>query len=206
MAAADTNDRYYTLEVASEAIYRVKGSKFIGFAYPVFSEMEIKTQVDLLRKEYFDATHHCYAWALGADRNKHRENDDGEPSGSAARPIYGQILSAGLSNVLIVVLRYFGGTKLGVSGLIDAYKLAAKACIEEGKIVERFEENIIIIRFSYAEMNVVMKLVKDQELQVIDPKFDLRCQLHTKIKRSKSDELLFELNKLKGVEAEIDFS
>lgn len=206
MAAADTNDRYFTLESASEAIYRVKGSKFIGFAFPVYSESEIKSHLELLRKQYFDATHHCYAWALGADRSKHRENDDGEPSGSAARPIYGQILSAGLSNILIVVVRYFGGTKLGVSGLIDAYKLAAKACIDDGKTVERFEENIIAIRFSYAEMNWVMKLIKDRELPVIDPNFDLRCELHTRIRRSKSDELIAELNEMEGVEAEIDVS
>jgi uncharacterized YigZ family protein len=197
------NDRFYTLKAPSEAIYRVKGSKFIGFAFPVFSESEIKEHLDELHKKYFDATHHCYAWALRANRQKHRENDDGEPSGSAGRPIYGQILSADLSNILIVVVRYFGGTKLGVSGLIDAYKNAAKASIEEGTIIEKFEEDLVKIDFSYHEMNVVMKFLKDRDLTVLQPQFDLRCSLQTACRKSQSPELISALNEIEGVSAEI---
>ena len=165
MPASDT---YKTLKEPSEGIYKEKGSKFLAFAYSVFTEDEIKEHITELKKQYHDARHHCYAWKLGMDSNHYRMNDDGEPSGTAGKPIYGQILSYELTNVLVVVVRYFGGTKLGTSGLIHAYKTATKDAFENAEIVEQTVNDILTLTFEYGAMNDVMRIIKDEEPKVLE--------------------------------------
>ena len=161
------SDTYLTLAKPSQGLYKEKGSKFLAFAYPVQTEAQIKEHVEALRKEYYDARHHCYAYVLGAGQEVYRANDDGEPSGTAGRPIHGQILSQKLTDILVVVVRYFGGIKLGVSGLINAYKTAAADALNQAQIVEKIVTKRHKVRFSYEEMNKVMRIVKDLQLQVL---------------------------------------
>lgn len=142
-------DSYLTLAEPAEALYKEKGSKFLAYAYPVSSEEQIRECLEALRKRYYDATHHCYAWRLGADGQNYRVNDDGEPSSTAGRPILGQLLSYGVTDVLVVVVRYFGGTKLGVSGLIAAYKESAAAVLSAAQIVERTVDVRFEVEFGY---------------------------------------------------------
>ena len=164
-----TSDSYHTLAGPAEAIYKEKSSKFLAYAYPVESEEEIRTLLDALRKKYYDATHHCYAWRLGPHGETFRANDDGEPSGTAGKPILGQLLSNELVNCLIVVVRYFGGTKLGVSGLIGAYKESAAEAIRAAEIVERTVDTVVEVEFSYLAMNDVMRVVKEEQPRVRQP-------------------------------------
>lgn len=159
-------DTYKTIVNKSEGIYREKGSKFIALAYPVKTESEIKEILATLRKEYFDARHHCYAYRLGWDYSAYRINDDGEPSGTAGKPIYGQLLSNELTNILIVVIRYFGGVKLGVSGLINAYKTAAIEAISAANIITNNVQDIMDISFGYEMMNKVMAILKSDGIQI----------------------------------------
>ncbi len=188
-----TADSYKTLESNSESLYKVKGSKHFGFAFPVMNEDDIREHLDQLRKDHHSARHHCYAWSLGIEREPYRANDDGEPSGSAGKPIYGQILSFDITNVLIVVVRYFGGTKLGVGGLIDAYRTAAKMAIEEGIIIEKQVCDYYKIDFSYNKMSEVMKVLKDLDLPQSDQNFDLNCSLKTSVRISESNLLIEQL-------------
>ncbi len=159
-------DSFKTITSATEGIYREKGSKFIAYAIPVTTEEEIKEHLLRIRKEHFDARHHCYAYILGADKDKFRMNDDGEPSSTAGRPIYGQLLSFQVTNVLVVVVRYFGGTKLGASGLITAYKTATKLALEEATIVEKEVELLQTIAFDYLLLNKVMKILKSDGVAI----------------------------------------
>ncbi|HIZ86271.1 MAG TPA: YigZ family protein [Candidatus Coprenecus stercoravium] len=161
MDTQERNDTYMTLKAPSEGLYKEKGSKFLAFAYPVASEEEIKQHLERIRKEYYDARHHCYAYRLGLEGNVWRANDDGEPSSTAGRPIYGQILSHELSDVLIVVVRYFGGIKLGVPGLINAYRSAAADAIEHGRIVEKVASEPFAVTFGYSVTDKVMRIIKD---------------------------------------------
>jgi uncharacterized YigZ family protein len=170
-------DTYQTITQTSEGIYKEKGSKFLAFAFPINSEDEIKWHIDTLKKEYFDARHHCYAYIWGFKQEHYRANDDGEPNNSAGIPILGQIRSKNLTNVLIVVVRYFGGIKLGVSGLIKAYKTAAFDALENAVIIDKQIQKHIHICFDYVQMNQVMKLVKDYEMEIIHQKMDLDCEL-----------------------------
>ena len=153
----EQTDLYTTLLNPSEGLYKEKGSKFLAYAYPVMEEEQIKQYIQDLKQKYYDARHHCYAWQLGLDENHYRVNDDGEPSGTAGKPIHGQIRSHSITNVLIVVVRYFGGTKLGTSGLINAYKLASADALANATLVERTINDHYRIGFSYAVMNDVMK-------------------------------------------------
>lgn len=196
-----TEDSYKTLASNSESLYKVKGSKHFGFAFPVMDEDDIRLHLDQLRKDHHSARHHCYAWSLGIEREPYRANDDGEPSGSAGKPIYGQLLSFDITNVLIVVIRYFGGTKLGVGGLIDAYRTAAKMAIEAGTIVERQVCDYYKIKFSYNKMSEVMGVLKDLDLPQSEQEFDLNCSLKTSIRISESQRLI-EL--LEGEEVEFE--
>ena len=180
-AASDT---YRTIAAPAQSLYKEKGSKFIGLAYPVNSEEEIKQILHQLRKEYFDARHHCYAYILGADGTSYRANDDGEPNHSAGDPILGQIRSAGLSHILLVVVRYFGGIKLGVSGLIQAYKTAAAEVIAQAHIVEKVETSTLQVNFNYEHMNAVMALVKEYKLEIKEQDFNLNCQLKVSIRKN----------------------
>ena len=158
---AEYIDEYYTLSKPSEGIFKDKGSKFIAKAFPVFSETEIKAIQEQLRSEYHDARHHCYAYMLGADKKVFRANDDGEPSSTAGKPILGQIKSFELTNVLIVVIRYFGGTKLGVSGLIHAYKTATEEALKNAEIVKKTLLDYYQLKFDYAAMNDIMRILKE---------------------------------------------
>jgi uncharacterized YigZ family protein len=156
------SDTYKTIASESKGLFRDRGSRFIAIARPVSSQEEIKTILEELRREYHDARHHCYAWMLTPDRQAWRVNDDGEPSGTAGRPIMGQINSHGLTNILIVVIRYFGGTLLGVSGLINAYRSAAEDALANARIIEKYVTENWLVRFPYIAMNDVMKVLKDE--------------------------------------------
>lgn len=196
---AEIKDSYLTIAEPAEAIYKERSSKFLTYAYPVESEDEIKILLDALRKEYYDATHHCYAYRLGAHGETFRANDDGEPSGTAGKPILGQLLSANLTNCLVVVVRYFGGTKLGVSGLIQAYKESTAEVIAVSKIIEKTVDRIIKIDFDYISMNGVMRIIKEMNPRIDEQVFDNICTMHLRIRESEADQLLAKLSKVEGV-------
>ncbi|MBP3420325.1 MAG: YigZ family protein [Marinifilaceae bacterium] len=189
-------DTYKTIVATSQGLYKEKGSKFIAFAYPVVTEDQIKEHIAALKEEYFDARHHCYAYSLGADKARFRMNDDGEPSSTAGKPIYGQILSNDLTDILVVVIRYFGGTKLGVPGLINAYKSATADAIANAEIVEKTVNAIFTIHFDYIVMNSVMKIVKECAPEVLDRKFENICTMVLSIRESEAEELLSRLEKV----------
>lgn len=192
-------DTYKTIKKNSEGIYKEKGSKFIALAYPVQSEDDVKEILIGLRKEYHDARHHCYAYRLGHDHSAYRVNDDGEPSGTAGKPIFGQIRSFDLTNILIVVIRYFGGTKLGVSGLINAYKSSAKEAIEANKIIELTVNDIYEIHFGYPLMNDVMSIMKEENLEQISSDFQLDCKIVFPVRKSNSNKVFDKFSKLHGL-------
>lgn len=170
------SDQYKTLSKPSAGdIYKEKGSKFLGYAYPISSQEEVEKFLFLLKKDHPKARHWCYAWKLGVETPTFRHNDDGEPNNSAGKPIYGQILSFDLTNVLVVVVRYFGGTKLGVGGLVSAYKLAAKMALEKAVIVERTVDQNISLRFDYEYMDKVMRIIKENDLRILSQKMELDC-------------------------------
>ncbi|MBR3031078.1 MAG: YigZ family protein [Bacteroidales bacterium] len=168
-------DSYKSIAAPSRGLYKDKGSKFLSFAYPVSTEAQVKVIVSSLKKEYFDARHHCYAYRLGLTGDRWRANDDGEPSSTAGRPILGQILSAELSDILIVVVRYFGGILLGTSGLTVAYKTAAADALANSEIVEKIATESFEIRFDYLQMNDVMKVLKELQIAPKEQSFDERC-------------------------------
>ncbi len=197
------SDIYKTIDGQTEGAYKEKGSKFLAFAYPVYTEDKIKEKLAELRKEYYDARHHCYAWKLGIENDKYRANDDGEPSGTAGKPIYGQILSHELTNVLVVVVRYFGGTKLGTSGLIRAYKTATKDAFENAMIIERTVNDTVNVSFNYAAMNDVMRIIKDENPQIINQDFNLNCKMELSIRKSKTDMLVSKFKKIESVKVEV---
>lgn len=189
-------DSYKTLNSDSQGLYKVKGSKFLSFAHPVSSEDEIKELIQYYRKEYHDARHHCFAWEIGVDGNHYRANDDGEPSGTAGKPILGQIHSFEVTNILIMVVRYFGGTKLGVGGLIQAYKSAAADALENADIIEKTIDNYYRVTFNYENMNDVMKLVKDEDLKLVNQNFELDCTLDFCIRKNDSKKVEDKLSKM----------
>lgn len=172
-----TNLSYRTIAGPVEGVFKEKGSKFLAFAFAVSSEDQIREHVVRLRKEYFDARHHCYAWMLGADKAKFRANDDGEPNHSAGDPILGQIRSLDLTNILVVVVRYFGGVKLGVGGLISAYKAAAEDALSKAIVDEREVVLEMILQYSYDATPEAMRLIKDFDLHIIDQDFSEACRL-----------------------------
>lgn len=195
-------DSYLTLAEPAEALYKEKGSKFLAYAYPVRDEEQIRECLDALRKRYYDATHHCYAWRLGADGQNYRVNDDGEPSSTAGRPILGQLLSYSLTDALVVVVRYFGGTKLGVSGLIAAYKESAAAVLSEAQIVERTVDVRFEVEFGYLVMNDVMRVVKEMRPEVLEQRFDNLCTMRLSIRAGRADALRERLQKIEGIQIE----
>lgn len=184
-------DTYLTITSNYEGSYKEKGSKFIAFALPAIDELEVKQHLEKIKKEYYDARHHCYAYRLGTDKSLHRMNDDGEPSGTAGRPIFGQILSNDLTNILIIVIRYFGGTKLGVSGLINAYKTASKDALESAKIITKTIKDIYQVEYKYELMNNVMKIIKDDDLKILDQRFEMDCLIKFAV-RKKFSQLTYE--------------
>lgn len=182
MEPQDRNDTYKSIEAPSEGIYKEKGSKFLAFAYPVETEGEVKALVEKVRKEYYDARHHCYAYRLGLKGDVWRYNDDGEPSSTAGRPIFGQIQSAGLSDVLIVVVRYFGGIKLGVPGLIRAYRSAAAAAIGAGKVVDKVASEGFSVTFDYAAMDKVMRVLKEMGIAQSGYTAESSCRMEMRVR------------------------
>jgi uncharacterized YigZ family protein len=177
MTNSVSKDTYLTIADVSEGLYKEKGSKFLAFAYPVATEDDVKEVLALLRKKYFDARHHCYAYMLGPEALQYRANDDGEPNHSAGDPILGQIRSRRLTDLLVVVVRYFGGIKLGVSGLIAAYKTAAAEALDAAVVIEMIVKDRIKIEFDYLSMNDVMRLIKDFELEIVSQQFDNSCTM-----------------------------
>ena len=182
-------DFFFTLAKESESLYKEKGSKFIAIACRVDSIEEIKIKLEELKKSYYDARHHCYAYVLGQEGQQVRANDDGEPNHSAGDPILGQIKSKKLTNTLVVVVRYFGGTKLGVSGLINAYKTAAEQALTSNKIIKEDITDKLNFTFDYHEMNVVMKLVKELDINIIDQGYQEKSELKATILISKTKQL-----------------
>ena len=198
-----TKDSYLTVEGNAEAIFKEKSSKFLCYAFHVESEEEITAHLERLRKQYYDATHHCYAWRLGPFGERFRANDDGEPSSTAGKPILGQMLSREVTNCLIVVVRYFGGTKLGVPGLIAAYKESAAAALDASVIVERTVDVRISVAFSYVVMNDVMRIVKDMQPKVLGQEFDNLCTMTLSIRQGDSEQLIGRLEKVEGATVEV---
>ena len=178
------DDTYRTLAAPAEGLYKEKGSKFLAFAYPVRTTDDVKAHLDELRKQYFDARHHCYAYILGPNKDAYRANDDGEPSGTGGRPIHGQLLSADLTDTLIVVVRYFGGILLGASGLANAYKTPARDAIDHAQIVEKTIDARYRLGFKYEAMNDVMRILKDFDLKPENPCYDMDCTLEVSVRQS----------------------
>ena len=185
------NDLYKTIDFPSEEVLlKEKNSKFFGYAIPVTSEEEVKENLERLRKEHFSARHWCYAYQIGTEKIQYRANDDGEPNNSAGMPIYGQIQSFEVTNVLVVVVRYFGGVKLGVGGLISAYKTAAQMALENATIIEKTIDKHFIISFGYAHMNKVMRIIKEKNLQIVSQKMEMDCEIEISIRKKNVQNLL----------------
>lgn len=195
-------DSYRTIVAPAEAVLRERGSRFLAYAYPIEEEDEIKRLLDALRKRHYDATHHCYAWRLGPKGELFRANDDGEPSGTAGKPILGQMLSKEVTDLLVVVVRYFGGTKLGVPGLIAAYRESAAAVLEAAQIEQRTVDARLEVHFSYLAMNDIMKTIKEIQPKVIAQKFDNVCTIRLAIRQSREEELLARLEKCEDASIE----
>ncbi len=186
----------------SQGIYKEKGSKFLSFAIPVKDVAEIKSILDNYRKKYYDARHVCYAYMLGADRSEFRANDDGEPSGTAGRPILGQINSSELTNILVIVVRYFGGILLGTSGLITAYKEAAADAIGQANIVEITVKNELTIRFEYPLLNDVMRIIKEYDVQIVNQQFEEQCSIKISVPKKVTELISIKLEHIFGVNVE----
>lgn len=199
-------DKYRTIKQLSESLYKEKGSKFIGLATPVHSEEDVKEMLEEFKKQYYDARHHCYAYALGQKGEQVRANDDGEPNHSAGDPILGQIRSRELTNTLVVVVRYFGGTKLGVSGLINAYRTAAQDALDANQIIEVDIRDVVLFKFAYEQMNEVMKLVKDFDLKIKEQQFEMTCRLEATCLISKTQELAAQVKLLNDTGTPIAFT
>lgn len=189
-------DTYKTIIGVAEGIYTEKRSKFIAIAIPVHTVEEIKQHLDIYQKKYYDARHVCYAYMLGHERKDFRASDNGEPSGTAGKPILGQINSNGLTDILIVVVRYFGGIKLGTSGLIVAYKAAAAEAIANATIIEKTVDDEIAVAFEYPFMNDVMRIVKEEEPEILEQSYDMDCLMKLRIRRSMMEKLRARLEKV----------
>ncbi|HVV54321.1 MAG TPA: YigZ family protein [Mucilaginibacter sp.] len=190
------DDTYRTIGQPSEGSFRDRGSKFISFAYPINSEQEIRDIVAKLKREHPKANHHCWALRWSTDRSVFRLNDDGEPSGTAGRPILNTLLSRDLTNIAVVVVRYFGGTLLGVPGLINAYKTAAEQALDNAPVVEKTVNDVYEITFGYAQMNDVMRAIKDNDLQVLGQHFDNICTMKVSIRKTHVEQALAHLQKI----------
>ena len=190
------DDQYKTIKNPSEGIYKDKGSKFLAFAYPFQNEEQLKEIIAKLKTEHPKANHHCYAYRLTPDRSIFRANDDGEPSGTAGRQILNTLLSKNLTNVLVIVVRYFGGTLLGVSGLINAYKQATEEALLKAELIHKTVQDVYQIKFEYPLMNDVMKLIKDEVLDNFNQEFDLSCKIEIAINKSEVTRIIGKLEML----------
>jgi uncharacterized YigZ family protein len=196
-------DTYKTLAAASIGEFKDRGSKFVAYAFPVYTEEEWQEHLDNVKKEHFKARHHCFAFRIGLDKNNFRANDDGEPSGTAGRPILGQIDSFELTNIFVVVVRYFGGTKLGVSGLINAYKNATIEAFQQGTIIEKTVEDIFKISFHYGLMSNVMNAIKKLDLEIVQQEFANTAFIDIAIRQSETELTLRQLrSQISGIRIE----
>jgi len=190
-------DTYNTIAFPSEEIlFKEKGSKFYGYAFPIESEEEIKPIIDTLRKKHPTACHYCYAYQIGTETKSYRANDDGEPSNSAGMPIYGQIQSFSVTNTLVVIVRIFGGTKLGVGGLITAYKTAAQMTLENCSVIEKTIDIHFLISFDYKNMNKVMRVIKEKNLDIVSQKMELSCEIEIKTRKKNAEHVLEIFNNM----------
>ncbi|HTD98101.1 MAG TPA: YigZ family protein [Mucilaginibacter sp.] len=199
-------DTYFTIQKPGEAIFRDRGSKFLAYAYPINTDQDIKHIIAELKKEHPKANHHCWAMRWGTDRSVFRINDDGEPSGTAGRPILNTLLSRNLTNVAVVVVRYFGGTLLGVPGLINAYKTATELALNETAITEKTVNDIYTIAFDYLQMNEVMRIIKEDNLEILEQQFDNSCSIKISIRKMQVNQTLAKLQKLASVQVKYNYS
>lgn len=199
-------DTYRTIEKPAEGLFRDRGSKFIANAYPLSTEIELKNIVSQLKNEHPKANHYCWAMRLSIDRSVFRLNDDGEPSGTAGRPILNTLLSRDLTNLAVIVTRYFGGTLLGVSGLINAYKLATEDALSHSVIIEKTVNDIYTLEFDYIQMNAVMKIIKDDNLSIISQAFDNNCSIQVSIRKTQVNQALSKLGNVNTVIAKYNYS
>ena len=193
-------DSYKVVTTPGEGLYKEKGSKFFAEAFPVHSEAEVKAKVAEIKKKYFDAKHHCYAFLIGPDKSCYRSSDDGEPSGTAGKPILNQILSKDLTNVCVVVTRYFGGQLLGVPGLINAYKTSAREALDNCGVMEKTVDEVYSVSFGYPLLNEVMRILKEENLEQRNTKFELDCYLEIAVRKSISNKIVDKLDRIYGVE------
>ena len=193
-------DSYKVVTTPGEGLYKEKGSKFFAEAFPVHSEAEVKAKVAEIKKKYFDAKHHCYAFIIGPDKSCYRSSDDGEPSGTAGKPILNQILSKDLTNVCVVVTRYFGGQLLGVPGLINAYKTSAREALDNCGVMEKTVDEVYSVSFGYPLLNEVMRILKEENLEQRNTKFELDCYLEIAVRKSISNKIVDKLDRIYGVE------
>jgi len=189
-------DTYKTIAAPSVGSYSEKRSKFLAYAFPVVTEAQVKERITEIQKKHNDARHHCYAYILGPNKDAYRMNDNGEPSGTAGRPIHGQLLSKDLTNTLVIVVRYFGGIKLGVSGLQNAYKIAAKEALDAATIIEKTIDEVYDVTFEYLQMNAVMQLMKDPFVTILQQQSDLNCTIRFSVRRREADRIVDALKKV----------
>lgn len=201
MNIEETNDTYKTiLHPSEEVLFKDKNSKFFGYAYPINSEEDVKEIIADLKKQHHQARHWCYAFQLGTETKQYRANDDGEPNNSAGMPIYGQLLSFDVTNILVVVVRYFGGVKLGVSGLINAYKTGAQMALESVEIIEKTIDKHFLVNFDYKNMNKVMRIIKEKNINLVNQKMELDCEIEISVRKKNAEEIfnifdsLFEIS------------
>lgn len=195
-------DTYKTISTPTEGIFKDRGSKFLAYAYPIVYENEVKPLVENLKKEHFKAVHHCYAYRLGLDRSNFRVNDDGEPSGTAGKPILNTLLSQEITNVLVVVVRYFGGTLLGVSGLINAYKSATIEAMAVADIIEKTVNDVYNVNFEFVQMNDIMKVVKEFGLKIRNQTYDNQCNMELEFRKTLTNQVIGKLEKIDGISVE----
>ncbi|MEO8515204.1 MAG: YigZ family protein [Flavobacterium sp.] len=189
----EIQDTYLTItEPSPEILFKEKNSKFFGYAFPITTEAEVKIHIDNLKKQHFSARHWCYAYQIGTTKIQYRANDDGEPNNSAGMPIYGQIQSFGVTNILVVVVRYFGGVKLGVGGLITAYKTGAQMALEESEIIEKTIDVHFLVQFDYKNMNKVMRIIKEKNISIVSQKMEEDCQIEIST-RKKNAKTIFDI-------------
>lgn len=193
-------DTYKIITTEGEGLYKEKGSKFVAVAFPVRTEAAVKARVAAIRKKYFDAKHHCYAFMIGPDKSCYRSSDDGEPSGTAGKPILNQILSKDVTNVCVVVTRYFGGQLLGVPGLINAYKTSAREALDNCTVVEKTVDEVYALEFDYPLLNDVMRVLKEENLEQQNPKYEMRCYLEISVRQKESDRIIEKIKRLFGVD------
>ncbi len=195
----NATDSYLSIAGESRGTYREKSSKFLAYAIPVIDEAEIKEKLEFLRKEFYDANHFCYAYRIGHETPAYRTNDDGEPSGSAGKPIYGQILSNNLTDILIVVIRYFGGKKLGIPGLIKAYRTAAKESLNQAQFIIKFITFHYQIHFPYTSMNEVMRILKEEDAKISIQSSEEQCRINFSVRKSQHEMIKSKLVRITGL-------